>query len=440
MDIRENFKRTEIYLPPAPFRGLYKISNMGPDIEREYTLSDVNIVPVTISTVESRKSINVIKRTVLANGTVLHTLPLMTAPMAYFTHINAIMFLPREVIYTLPRFTASRELIVQQIMDHTTEEMHRKVKTRLVNLLTASDGDDRSLMEKDIQSLLDILYSRIDYRNIDIRIRAAEQLREAGVLFIPSVGLHEIHRYTERVVELINLSNTGMYLLDVANGYLKGIYEALEFLEQYTDMVPLFGNIVSSDILAQCSIVRRMLERDREGAEFGIRIGIGNGSECLTAINTKISRPQLSALYDIYNFAPEKNHRFIRINDGGITHYGEAVIALLFSDFIMTNYLFKGTELNIHSAFAIRKDRIPSYGMASQYIKVEDDSYIEGGLTFAQRQYIRDVVRKFIESLQSAMSYVDCRDINGFDYFNLHPRKLKLVVSGYSMRLQEGLR
>ncbi|GEM_PF-3515216 len=413
---------------------------MGPRIEREYTLNDVNIVPTTISTVETRKTVNVMRKTTLANGITLRSLPLMTAPMAYFTHINAVMFLPREVIYTLPRFTASRELIVQQIMDHTTEEMHRKVKTRLVNLLAASDGGTETLAEKDINTLLDILYSRIDYRNIDIRIRAAQELREAGVLFIPSIGLHEIRRYTEKVVRLINLSNSGMYLLDVANGYLKSIYEAMEFLENYTNMIPLFGNIVSSDILGQCSIIRRMLERNREGAEFGIRIGIGNGSECLTAINTKISRPQLSALYDIYYFEPDRNHKFIRINDGGITHYGEAVVALLFSDFIMTNYLFKGTELNIHSAFAIRKDRIPSYGMASQYIKVEDDSYIEGGLTFASRQYIRDVVRKFVESLQSALSYVDCHDINGFDYENLHPHKLKLVVSGHSMRMQENLR
>ncbi len=419
--------------------GICKLLNMGLNLEREYTLEDVNIVPQTVSTVESRKTVNVIKETRLANGIVLKTLPLMTAPMAYFTHINAIMFLPREVIYTLPRFSASRDLIIQQIMEHTTEEMQKKVKTRLVNFLTTSDGERNHLLKKDIYSLLDILYERIDYRSIDIRIKAARQLREAGVLFIPSVGLHEVRNNTEKVLELIELSNTGMYLLDVANGYLKSIYETMEFLEERTEIIPLFGNIVSSDILKKCHIVQKMLHRDRVGAEFGVRIGIGNGSECLTAINTKISRPQLSALYDIYSFDSARG-KFLRISDGGITHYGEAVIALLFSDFIMTNYLFKGTELNIHSAFALRKDRIPSYGMASQYIKVEDDSYIEGGLTFAERQYIKDVVRKFIESLQSAMSYVDCRDINGFDYFSLYPEKLKLVVSGYSMRLQEGLR
>jgi len=383
-------------------------------IRDEYTLQDVRITPTSLSNIKSRKDVNV-----YYNINDKQVLPIISSPMAYFTPdslkycIYQNSGIKNKFIYTLPRINPSY-LLLQKY----------KYKNKFEEFL--------SIIGLNYKSLDDYYNERLNFKSIKLRIEYAKELRDLNILFISSLSLKDIDdKNLNDAIELINLSTTNFYLIDVANGYMTEILNKIEILSKYTNKTPIFGNIISGEIF---------YDKFFHNRKIAVRIGIGNGSECLTTINTGIGRPQLSALIDVYftktNLDILKN--LIIINDGGIRNYADAAVALLFSDYIMTNYLFKNTELNIHNILSVGNESI-HYGMASEYVKLNDESYIEGGLTFGKKQILYKVIKHFTESLQSTLSYLGISDIKDYDY-NMQSDNLLLVSNNSgSFKIQENL-
>ena len=410
----------------------------------EFTLQDVNIIPKELSKVKSRKEVNLNYK--------YDKLPIISSPMAYFSHLNAIYLKnknPEDLffVYTLPRISPNKNLLIEslkriykeyEMLNNEEIEEFRSFLKFLIKEKIIPFNNEKEFFYYDFIEVFKTFYKQhLNYFDIDVRINAAKLLRQEKIPFIPSISLKDFYNKDkkEKMIELVILSNTDYYLIDVANGYMEEIIKVIKFLEKYTTKTPIFGNIISGDILYDYRF---------EGInKLGIRIGIGNGSQCLTTVTTGIGRPQFSALFEVYNTALEvfsNKENITLINDGGVRGYSDIAVALLFSDFIMTNYLFKGSELNIHRIFSIKNEKVISYGMASKYAKLKDDGYIEGDITYSNRIDISTIRNNIVSSLQSTLSYVGCKDIKEYDYANLKDRIALTLNSSISMKNQAGLK
>lgn len=411
-------------------------------IQNEFTLQDVNIIPLKISNIRSRKEVNVYYK--------YNKLPILSSPMAYFTHLNLLYLNPEDrfFVYTLPRISPNKNVILKQLEKIKNEYKNDRLDTIseflkflkfLINKRFVNATNEEDFFKNYIEEINYLYLHHLNYFDVNVRFNAAKELRKNNIPFIPSVGINELDSKDEekkkKIIELIIHSNTDMYLIDTANGYMKYILDVIKYVKKYSNKTAIFGNIISGNILYDYRF---------EGInKIGVRIGIGNGSQCLTSINTGIGRPQFSALYDVYTVAKEifsNKENIILINDGGVRRYSDIAVALLFSDYVMTNYLFKSTELNIHRLFSLDNEKVISYGMASKYAKILNDGYIEGDITYSNRKSIKDIKSTLITSLQSTLSYIGCKNIEEYDYKMLEDKIALSVNSNPSMKDQINLK
>jgi len=96
-----------------------------------------------------------------------------------------------------------------------------------------------------------------------------------------------------------------LIVLDVANGYLNKVIQAVRFLRNYLNMHSLDTQLVVGNVVTLYG-ARKLKEA---GADL-VRVGIGNGSLCSTRSTTGVGYPQFSAVREcsgrnlIYNELP----------------------------------------------------------------------------------------------------------------------------------------
>lgn len=122
--------------------------------------------------------------------------------------------------------------------------------------------------------------------------------------------------------------------LDVPNGYIPQVKElVIKIRKNMFNCLLIVGNVVTGDIVEDLIL---------SGADI-IKVGIGNGSNCLTRKQTGVGRPQFSTIIECADAAHQVGGMICA--DGGITCAGD--IGKAFgggADFIMIGGLYAGTD------------------------------------------------------------------------------------------------
>ena len=122
--------------------------------------------------------------------------------------------------------------------------------------------------------------------------------------------------------------------IDVPNGYIPQVKElVIEIRDKFPDSVIMVGNVVTGDITEDLIL---------SGADI-VKVGIGNGAQCITRRQTGCGRPQFSAIVECADAAHQVGGMICA--DGGITCPGDIGKAFgAGADFIMIGSLFAGTD------------------------------------------------------------------------------------------------
>ena len=165
-----------------------------------------------------------------------------------------------------------------------------------------------------------------------------------------------------------------------------------------------------------------------ENGVDAVRVGIGNGSICLTRIETGVGVPQLSALMDVYE---RQQHRKrdgqpvgMIISDGGCSKPADVAKALLFSDMVMAGNIFAGSDET--PGEIVEKD-------GSLYKRYDGSSThkthrVEGVKSLVPyKGSVTNIFRRFHEGIQSACSY---QGVNNLVSYKVAPQLIKMTNNG----------
>lgn len=221
--------------------------------------------------------------------------------------------------------------------------------------------------------------------------------------------------YMERAEQLVNTGCNAL-IVDVANGHNKMTIDTVAELKEYfgnrVDIVA--GNVISGDG------ARRLIEA---GAD-SIRVGIGNGSICITRIVSGSGLPQVNALISVSKVC--KEHNIPLISDGGNKNSGNMCKALaLGADSLMMGRLLAGTDESPGLSFLKDGKFVKIHrGMAGYGANVakaqrmglkKPDSLgftpegVEGYVNYCGP--LKNVLQRFVMGIKSGMSYMGATDI-----------------------------
>ena len=145
-------------------------------------------------------------------------------------------------------------------------------------------------------------------------------------------GLEKVRKLKEMV--FVNEEYDPSICIDVPNGYIPQVKElVIKVRKEFPHSIIMVGNVVTGDIVEDLILC---------GADI-VKVGIGNGSNCLTRRQTGVGRPQFSTIVECADAAHQVGGMVCA--DGGITCPGD--IGKGFgagADFIMIGGLYAGTD------------------------------------------------------------------------------------------------
>lgn len=121
--------------------------------------------------------------------------------------------------------------------------------------------------------------------------------------------------------------------IDTANGHMKKLHDTIRKFRELkgNDVEIMTGNIGNPQTI-------KIL--DEIGVNY-VRVGIGNGSGCLSSQNVGIGYPMGSLIYECYQIKKENNLKIKIVADGGMKKYSDIIKALcLGSDYCMLGGIF----------------------------------------------------------------------------------------------------
>lgn len=219
-------------------------------------------------------------------------------------------------------------------------------------------------------------------------------------------------------------------LIDIANGHMKHMVDLVKELRSRTKVKIMVGNIANPETYRVLS---------EAGADF-IRVGIGFGGGCLTAMNTGVgySMAQLvKECLDIKDEMESMDQKTSKIvADGGFREYSDIIKALaLGADYVMLGSIlnkclessgdtyWKGIKVssNIAGFLWRRKFKLEKKfrGMSTKEVQKkwgkEKLTTSEGVVRMRTVKYtLEGWTENFIDYLKSAMSYTNSRELKDF--------------------------
>jgi len=238
-------------------------------------------------------------------------------------------------------------------------------------------------------------------------------LSKYNIPFGISTGLEDTNYTALRAEE------ARMLVLDVANGYLSKVIDRVKLLREWIDKF-YFGVILVAGNVVTYEGARALKDA---GADI-VRVGIGNGSLCVTRNTTGVGVPQLTALQNTCGthmkvrtidqqmdglWYTNINKNYAVISDGGVKYPGDMAKALAAgADLVMLGSPLANTfEAETGSTI---------YGMASariaNYMGKEVKS-IEGMEIPAPKKTrsLEDLVNEFSYGLKSCMTYMNAKNL-----------------------------
>ncbi|MHA1506495.1 MAG: IMP dehydrogenase [Candidatus Asgardarchaeia archaeon] len=203
---------------------------------------------------------------------------------------------------------------------------------------------------------------------------------------------------------------------DVAHFHNKNVFEAAKKMSKEISSDFIVGNIGTYEAALDC-----LTKIEGVG---GLRVGIGSGSICKTAIVARAAAPTVYATASTADAIRELGADIPIIADGGIRNPGDAAIALaLGASCVMMGNIFAGCKESPGRLIAIEGRYYKEYyGMGSYRARKkryaldrysrpskEIEEGVEGWVPY--RGLVSDVVKEFVAGLKAAMGYAGAKDI-----------------------------
>lgn len=224
------------------------------------------------------------------------------------------------------------------------------------------------------------------------------------------VGADSLERIQALVVKGVDI-----VALDSAHGHSKGVIDKVkEVRNAFPNLDIVGGNIVTA------AAAKDLIDA---GANV-VKVGVGPGSICTTRVVAGVGVPQLSAIYDVAQYAKTKNVSVI--GDGGIKLSGDIVKAIASgANCVMLGSLFAGTEEAPGEEVIYQGRKFKSYqgmGSLSAMKRGSKDRYfqsdakklvpegIEGRVPY--KGSLTEVVYQLCGGLRAGMGYCGTPDID----------------------------
>ncbi|CAH0223802.1 IMP dehydrogenase [Chryseobacterium sp. WG14] len=312
----------------------------------------------------------------------------------------------------------NRDVKYQENLDMKVEEIMTKenliTSDKDTNLEKAKEILLKSRVEKlPIVDKDNKLVGLITIKDIDNQLEYPNANKDQGGRLIVGAGVGVGEDTLDRIEALVK-AGVDIIAIDSAHGHSKGVLDKIsEIRKKYPDLDIVGGNIVTADA------AKDLIEA---GANV-LKVGVGPGSICTTRVVAGVGVPQLSAIYNVYEYAKSKNVTVIA--DGGIKLSGDIVKAIASgAGAVMLGSLLAGTDEAPGEEIIFQGRKFKSYqGMGSlsamkrggkeRYFQSEAKKFVPEGIEgrVPHKGKLEDVIFQLTGGLRAGMGYCGAKDI-----------------------------
>jgi len=257
------------------------------------------------------------------------------------------------------------------------------------------------------------LVGLITIKDIDNQMEYPNANKDENGRLIVGAGVGVGEDTMDRVKALV-AAGVDIVAIDSAHGHSKGVLDKIaEIRKAYPTLDIVGGNIVTAE--AAKDLIKA-------GANV-LKVGVGPGSICTTRVVAGVGVPQLSAIYNVYEYAKKKNVAVIA--DGGIKLSGDIVKAIASgASAVMLGSLLAGTEEAPGEEIIFQGRTFKSYqGMGSlsamkrggkeRYFQSEAKKFVPEGIEgrVPYKGKLEDVIFQLTGGLRAGMGYCGVKDI-----------------------------
>ncbi len=312
----------------------------------------------------------------------------------------------------------NRDVKYQENLEMKVEELMTKDHLITSGKSTTLEDAKKILLENRVEKLPIVdadyrLVGLITIKDIDNQLEYPNANKDQnGRLFVGAgVGVGE--DTMERVAALVE-AGVDIIAVDSAHGHSKGVLEKVkEIRNSFPDLDIVGGNIVTAE---------GAKDLINAGANV-LKVGVGPGSICTTRVVAGVGVPQLSAIYNVFEYANTKNVAVIA--DGGIKLSGDIVKAIASgAGAVMLGSLLAGTDEAPGDEIIFQGRKFKSYqGMGSlaamkrggkeRYFQSEAKKFVPEGIEgrVPHKGKLEDVIFQLTGGIRAGMGYCGAKDI-----------------------------
>ncbi|KUY25475.1 IMP dehydrogenase [Elizabethkingia ursingii] len=312
----------------------------------------------------------------------------------------------------------NRDVKYQEDLDLKVEEIMTKDNLIVSHKSTTLEEAKEILLKSRVEKLPIVdaenkLVGLITIKDIDNQLEYPNANKDGNGRLIVGAGVGVGADTMDRVKALV-VAGVDIIAVDSAHGHSEGVLEKIrEIRAAYPDLDIVGGNIVTAEA------AKALIEA---GANV-LKVGVGPGSICTTRVVAGVGVPQLSAIYNVYEYARTQNVAVIA--DGGIKLSGDIVKAIASgAGAVMLGSLLAGTEEAPGDEIIFQGRKFKSYqGMGSlaamkrggkeRYFQSEAKKFvpegIEGRVPFKGK--LEEVIFQLSGGLRAGMGYCGAKDI-----------------------------
>ncbi|KFF09924.1 inosine-5-monophosphate dehydrogenase [Chryseobacterium soli] len=312
----------------------------------------------------------------------------------------------------------NRDVKYQENLDMKVEEIMTKnnliTSDKNTNLEKAKEILLKSRVEKlPIVDKDNRLVGLITIKDIDNQLEYPNANKDEKGRLIVGAGVGVGEDTMDRIAALVK-AGVDIIGIDSAHGHSKGVLDKISDIRKaYPDLDIVGGNIVTAEA------AKDLIEA---GANV-LKVGVGPGSICTTRVVAGVGVPQLSAIYNVYEYAQSKNVTVIA--DGGIKLSGDIVKAIASgAGAVMLGSLLAGTDEAPGEEIIFQGRKFKSYqGMGSlsamkrggkeRYFQSEAKKFVPEGIEgrVPHKGKLEDVIFQLTGGLRAGMGYCGAKDV-----------------------------
>lgn len=312
----------------------------------------------------------------------------------------------------------NRDVKYQENDDQRVEDLMTKENLVTSDKNATLETAKQILLENRVEKLPIVdkefkLVGLITIKDIDNQLEYPNALKDQSGRLIVGAGVGVGDDTLDRVEALVK-AGVDIIAVDSAHGHSKGVLDKIaEIRKAFPDLDIVGGNIVTAEAAEDLI---------KAGANV-LKVGVGPGSICTTRVVAGVGVPQLSAIYNVFEYAKSKNVAVIA--DGGIKLSGDIVKAIASgAGAVMLGSLLAGTDEAPGEEIIFQGRKFKSYqGMGSlaamkrggkeRYFQSEAKKFVPEGIEgrVPHKGKLEDVIFQLTGGIRAGMGYCGAKDI-----------------------------